>query len=47
MKKQYMKPSMQVYELKGRSPILCGSGNPYDDDFAYMPGFGKDDSHLT
>lgn len=43
-----MKPSMQVYEQKGRSLILCGSGNPYDDDFAYMPCFGKDgNNHLT
>lgn len=35
-KRKYTKPAMQVYELKHRSMILCGSGtrgsrNPYGD----------------
>ena len=49
MKKQYIKPSMQVYEMKARQMILCGSSIPgYDDDYGYMPGLGKDDnSHLA
>ena len=42
MKKQYEKPSMKVYELKGRSQILAGSPGPYDHDFGYMPGVNND-----
>jgi hypothetical protein len=42
MKKQYEKPSMKVYELKGRSQILAGSPDPYDRDFGYMPGVNDD-----
>lgn len=48
MKKQYMKPSVRVYELKGRSQILCGSGgDPYDEDFAYMPSVEKAENKLV
>ena len=42
MKKQYTKPSMEVYELKQRPALLCGSGDPtqrYDYQFGYMPDF--------
>ena len=42
MKKQYEKPSMKVYEIKGRSQILSGSPDPYNQDFGYMPGFNED-----
>ena len=46
MKKQYLKPSMRLFVLNGRSQILCGSGeNPYDDEFAYVSG--RDEHHLA
>ena len=40
MKKQYTKPSMEVYDLKQRPALLCGSGDPtqgYDYEFGYIP----------
>lgn len=41
MKRIYEKPSMKVYELKGRTQILCGS-SPYPTDvpLGYTPGVG-------
>ena len=50
MKKKYIKPSMQVYDIKP-TQILCGSpNNPYqwDGPGAYIPGSGDDDmNHLA
>ena len=54
MKKQYIKPSTKVIDLKQRQVLLCGSGNEkgrkspcdYDDEFAYMPRFTPDENHL-
>ena len=46
-KKAYIKPTSRVIKLQHRMQILCGSGNPYDDDFAYMPGVGKDENKLA
>ena len=41
MKKQYKKPSMEVYDLKQRPSLLCGSGEP--DYWGYnAPGIGLD-----
>jgi hypothetical protein len=39
MKKQYTKPSMEVYELKQRPSLLCGSDptRGWDDQFGYIP----------
>lgn len=50
MKKNYSKPSMQVFNLKQRPVLLCGSdgqekrrGAPlYDEDFAFIPGDASD-----
>jgi len=51
MKKQYMKPSMKVYNLQHRTMILCGSdekGIPsYDDDYGYIPRIGDGSNHLA
>lgn len=46
-KKAYLKPTSYVIELQHRMQILCGSGNPYDDNFAYVPGIGKAESKLA
>ena len=39
MKKQYTKPSMEVYDLKHRQMILCSSEptRGYDYEFGYIP----------
>jgi len=39
MKKQYTKPSMEVYDLKQRPSLLCGSDptRGWDDQFGYIP----------
>ena len=39
MKKQYTKPSMEVYELKQRPALLYGSDptRGYDEEFGYIP----------
>lgn len=40
MKKQYTKPSMEVYDLKQRPALLYASGDPtrgYDYEFGYIP----------
>ena len=52
MKKNYSKPSMQVFNLKQRQMILCASGgqeekrrgapSDYDDNFAFIPGDASD-----
>jgi len=50
MKKNYSKPSMQVFNLKQRQMILCASGeqkrgvppSDYDDYFAFTPGDASD-----
>ena len=53
MKKQYTKPSMEVYELMQRQMmqmLLCASGNPprrYDDEFGYMSGDTTDMNNMA
>ena len=52
MKKNYSKPSMQVFNLKQRPVLLCGSSDEpaksrkapsdYDDYFAFIPGDASD-----
>ena len=51
MKKNYSKPSMQVFNLKQRQMILCASGEEYkgrkapnnwNEDFAFIPGDASD-----
>ncbi len=47
MKKNYMKPSMKVYELKRRPQLLQSSGD-YPGGLGYVPGFAsEDDNHLA
>ena len=48
MKKKYMKPSMEVYELNNRMQLLAGSNYPTDWDgpIGYAPGLG-DEKHLA
>jgi hypothetical protein len=47
MKKEYIKPSMKVHELKQRAALLVGSGGDrrapkeYDDEMGYLPGTGE------
>lgn len=47
MKRKYEKPSMTVYELKGKPQILVGSGVPGSDDWlSYgIGGDGIDDEN--
>ena len=49
MKKKYVKPSMEVYDLK-QSQILCGSpeapGYP-SGPFGFVPGTGDDMNKLA
>jgi hypothetical protein len=45
MKKEYLKPSMKVFELRHRQTILCGSGE--GPDFGYTPTIGEDGKHLV
>ena len=52
MKKEYLKPSMTVYELKQKPQILVGSGEKssprkYDDEFGYIPGVNSDLNKLA
>jgi len=50
MKKQSTKPSMEVYELKLRPALLCGSGDPtqgYDYQFGYIPGDTTDMNNMA
>ena len=42
MKKEYIKPSMEVHSLPGRQLILCYSDGP----LSYMPSHPEDDEHL-
>ena len=48
MKKQYIKPTMQVYEIKGRSQLLAGS-DPYPADIplGYTPGISEKKNRLA
>lgn len=44
-KRQYMKPSMKVYEFGNTTRLLVGSEN-----FGYtprIPGMGEDEKHLA
>lgn len=49
MKKQYIKPSMTVYELKSQPQLLAGSTYPNDWDgpVGYAPGTGDDMNKLA
>lgn len=48
MKKQYMKPSMMEYELKGQAQLLAGSVPEYPDLFGAAPGITSGDgNHLA
>lgn len=52
MKKDYLKPSMMVCELKQKSHILMVSGEQsspkkYDDEFGYIPGLPEDEKQLA
>ena len=47
MKKTYVKPSMEVYEMKQKSMILAGSD---PDQWGYAPtilGAAEDEKHLA
>lgn len=48
MKKKYLKPTMNVYELQSRTEILVGSNYPpnWDGPIGYAPGAGED-KHLA
>jgi hypothetical protein len=43
MKKQYMKPQVEVIEVKGRAQLLAGSGKP---DQWGAPGLDFDDEDV-
>ena len=44
MKKEYMKPTMTVVELKQQTHILAGSGKPYGDQSSPLDLYdGSDD----
>jgi hypothetical protein len=43
MKKQYIKPEMQSYDIK-MTQILCGSDG-YDEPLGYAPGQNRLPSH--
>jgi len=46
MKKQYTKPSMKVYELKGQPQLLAGSApHDWDGPVGYAPGI--EENHLA
>lgn len=48
MKKEYVKPSMEVYQLNLPSKLLVGSGG--GGDFAHIPtipGMPEDEKHLA
>lgn len=49
MKKQYTKPSMKVYELKGQPQLLAGSApHDWDGPVGYAPGLAdKEMNHLA
>lgn len=56
MKKQYIKPSTKVIDLKQRQVLLCGSGNEsnsrkapsdYDDEFSFIPGSPADMNRMA
>jgi hypothetical protein len=43
-KKMYMKPSMQVVELRRHQPLLAGSVGP---DKGYIPGMREDMNQMA
>ena len=45
-KKMYMKPSMQVVELRRHQPLLTGS-NPQGGDSGYIPGMREDMNQMA
>ena len=54
MKKKYIKPEMQVVNIKYQAPLLVGSKSGgddptrgYNDEFAYTPGLPNDLNHLA
>ena len=46
MKKQYLKPAMQAYDIK-MTQMLCGSAPKYPGPFNYVPGLHTDDKNLV
>ena len=44
MKKKYVKPSMQVYDIKGTPRILTTSGGG---GMGYVPGLAEDEKQLA
>ena len=42
-KKNYVKPSMEVYDLPKRQMILCLSNG----ELGYIPGSSEDEKHLA
>lgn len=46
MKKKYVKPSMQVYDIKG-TPRILQSSNPGGGHFNYIPGQAEDEKQLA
>ena len=45
-KKMYMKPSMQVVELRRHQPLLAGS-NPQGPDEGYIPNMRKEMNQMA
>ena len=45
-KKMYMKPSMQVVELRRHQPLLAGS-NEQGEDSGYIPGMREDMNQMA
>ena len=45
VKKKYIKPSMEVYEMKGQPQLLAGSYK--DGPLNYIPGQPDDEKHLA
>lgn len=43
VKKKYVKPSMEVYDLPGRQLILCFSNG----GLGYLPGMSDDEKKLA
>ena len=46
-KKTYMKPSMQVVELRRHQPLLAGSPNPMGPDDSYIPNKREDMNQMA
>ena len=47
MKKKYMKPTMEIYELNQPTRLLVGSGDDYWGQLPTVPGQPEDEKHLA